>query len=126
MAHVKRIADDWSVVFNQSIPRKLDIDLVHTLVHEGVVCCVRFSNDGKYLATGCNHSAQIYDVASGEKVCVLKDGNLDTSAGDSYIRAVCFSPDGKYLATGGDRKLVHVSFLLIPIDKYASKFATNI
>ena len=88
----------------------LDVDLVHTLVHESVVCCVRFSADGKYVATGCNRSAQIYDVTSGEKVCVLQDENVDVT-GDLYIRSVCFSPDGKYLATGAEDKLIRVSFL---------------
>jgi WD40 repeat protein len=32
-----------------------------------VVCCVRFSSDGKYLATGCNKTAQIYDTKTGAK-----------------------------------------------------------
>lgn len=32
-----------------------------------VVCCVRFSADGRYLATGCNRTAQIYDVKTGHK-----------------------------------------------------------
>ena len=32
-----------------------------------VVCCVRFSADGKYLATGCNRTAQIYDTKTGQK-----------------------------------------------------------
>jgi glucose repression regulatory protein TUP1 len=31
------------------------------------VCCVRFSADGKYLATGCNRTAQIYDTKTGVK-----------------------------------------------------------
>lgn len=36
-----------------------------------VVCCVRFSADGKYLATGCNRTAQIYDTKTGQKTwCV--------------------------------------------------------
>lgn len=107
-AHVKKTRDDWFVIFNQHVPRMLDVDLVHTLNHESVVCCVRFSHDGKYVATGCNRSAQIYDVASGEKVCVLQDENVDIT-GDLYIRSVCFSPDGKYLATGAEDKLIRVS-----------------
>ncbi|KAI1378267.1 WD40-repeat-containing domain protein [Hypoxylon crocopeplum] len=106
-AHVKKTRDDWFVIFNQHVPRMLDVDLVHTLNHESVVCCVRFSHDGKYVATGCNRSAQIYDVATGEKVCVLQDENVDIS-GDLYIRSVCFSPDGKYLATGAEDKLIRV------------------
>ncbi|KAI0024709.1 WD40-repeat-containing domain protein [Xylariomycetidae sp. FL0641] len=106
-AHVKKTRDDWFVIFNQAVPRLLDVDLVHTLVHESVVCCVRFSHDGKYVATGCNRSAQIYDVATGDKVCVLQDESADIT-GDLYIRSVCFSPDGKYLATGAEDKLIRV------------------
>lgn len=121
-AHVRKIRDDWFVIFNQAVPRMLDVDLVHTLVHESVVCCVRFSNDGKYVATGCNRSAQIYDVTSGEKVCVLQDENVDVS-GDLYIRSVCFSPDGKYLATGAEDKLIRVSFL--PIWRHVLQSLTN-
>jgi glucose repression regulatory protein TUP1 len=105
--HFKRAKDDWFVIYNQQVQRTLDVDLVHTLVHESVVCCVRFSHDGKYVATGCNRSAQIYDVQSGEKVCVLQDEAVDVS-GDLYIRSVCFSPDGRYLATGAEDKLIRV------------------
>lgn len=32
-------------------PGKLDISLLHALHHDSVVCCVRFSRDGKWLAT---------------------------------------------------------------------------
>lgn len=107
--HIKKVREDWWAIFNQSVPRVLDVDLVHTLKHESVVCCVRFSHDGKYVATGCNRSAQIYDVSTGEKICVLQDENIDMNA-DLYIRSVCFSPDGKYLATGAEDKLIRVSF----------------
>ncbi|EPE07232.1 transcriptional repressor rco-1 [Ophiostoma piceae UAMH 11346] len=106
-AHYKKTRDDWFVIFNQQVPRVLDVDLVHSLQHESVVCCVRFSADGKYVATGCNRSAQIYDVQTGEKLCVLQDDTVDVS-GDLYIRSVCFSPDGKYLATGAEDKLIRV------------------
>lgn len=105
--HAKKMKDDWWVIFNQQVPRVLDVDLVHTLQHESVVCCVRFSHDGKYVATGCNRSAQIYDVNTGEKLCVLQDESIDLN-GDLYIRSVCFSPDGKYLATGAEDKLIRV------------------
>jgi glucose repression regulatory protein TUP1 len=106
-SHTKKYKDDWWVVFNPAVARVLDVDLVHTLQHESVVCCVRFSADGKYVATGCNRSAQIYDVASGEKICILQDESIDLN-GDLYIRSVCFSPDGKYLATGAEDKLIRV------------------
>ncbi|KAM7207405.1 transcriptional repressor tup1 [Naviculisporaceae sp. PSN 640] len=106
-SHSKKIKDDWWVIYNMHVPKVLDVELVHTLQHESVVCCVRFSSDGKYVATGCNRSAQIFEVESGEKVCVLQDDSIDVS-GDLYIRSVCFSPDGQYLATGAEDKLIRV------------------
>lgn len=106
-AHQKKNGEDWFAIFNPMLTRVLDVDLVHTLQHESVVCCVRFSHDGKYVATGCNRSAQIFDVVTGQKVCVLQDESVD-AVGDLYIRSVCFSPDGRYLATGAEDKLIRV------------------
>ncbi|KAJ5362293.1 Transcriptional repressor Tup1 N-terminal [Penicillium brevicompactum] len=103
----KREGPDWYAVFNPEVQRVLDVDLVHHLNHDSVVCCVRFSRDGKYLATGCNRSAQIFDVNSGANVATLQDENVDKD-GDLYIRSVCFSPDGKYLATGAEDKQIRV------------------
>eukprot|EP01133_Synstelium_polycarpum_P005645 gene5645-6515_t len=95
---------DWLVGYNPNVQTNLNIDLMHTLNHNSVVCCVKFSNDGKYLATGCNRSAQIYEVDTG------KNNFYDEAdkEGDLYIRSVCFSPDGKYLATGAEDKTVKV------------------
>jgi len=87
--------------------RRLDVDLVHNLAHQSVVCCVRFSSDGNYVATGCNRSAQIFDVNTGKQVCHLQDHNTQQD-GDLYIRSVCFSPDGRYLATGAEDKIIRV------------------
>lgn len=107
--HNKKTGSDWYAIFNPAVQRVLDVDLVHSLTHESVVCCVRFSHDGKYVATGCNRSAQIFDVQTGEKVCVLEDHNAQDMTADLYIRSVCFSPDGRYLATGAEDKLIRVS-----------------
>ncbi|KAJ6024520.1 Transcriptional repressor rco-1 [Penicillium herquei] len=103
----KREGPDWYAVFNPEVQRVLDVELVHHLSHDSVVCCVRFSRDGKYLATGCNRSAQIFDVTTGQNVATLQDENVDKD-GDLYIRSVCFSPDGKYLATGAEDKQIRV------------------
>ncbi|GAW14127.1 hypothetical protein ANO14919_035210 [Xylariales sp. No.14919] len=98
--------DDWSVTFKSNV-RVLDVDLVHTLPHESPVCSVRFSHDGKYVAIGCDRSAEIYDVLTGIKVCVLQAEHVDAT-GDMYIRSVCFSPDGIYLATAAEDKIIRV------------------
>ncbi|RIB05835.1 WD40-repeat-containing domain protein [Gigaspora rosea] len=106
-AQLKKEGGDWFAIFNPKVQRALDVDLFHTLEHNSVVCCVKFSSDGKYLATGCNRSAQIYDVVNGQKLFVLDDNNVDKT-GDLYIRSVCFSPDGKYLATGAEDKQIRI------------------
>ena len=116
----KKHGSDWHAVFNPAVQRVLDVDLVHSLTHESVVCCVRFSHDGKYVATGCNRSAQIFDVQTGEKVCVLEDHNAQDMTADLYIRSVCFSPDGRYLATGAEDKVIRVSFLVVVCFKSAN------
>ncbi|KAF5371744.1 hypothetical protein D9758_003601 [Tetrapyrgos nigripes] len=103
----KKEGSDWFAMFNPKVKRSLDVSLVHTLMHESVVCCVRFSSDGKYLATGCNRTAQIYDTKTGQKTCVLLDESAP-KAGDLYIRSVCFSPDGKFLATGAEDKQIRI------------------
>ncbi|KAI6019839.1 WD40-repeat-containing domain protein [Pisolithus orientalis] len=103
----KKDGSDWFAVFSRKTKRVLDVTLVHTLIHESVVCCVRFSADGKYLATGCNRTAQICDTKTGQKTCVLIDESAG-KAGDLYIRSVCFSPDGKYLVTGAEDKLIRI------------------
>jgi WD40 repeat protein len=46
------------------------------------VCCVRFSNDGQLLATGCNRTAQIYDTKTGQKTQYVLLLNLQINADD--------------------------------------------
>ena len=106
----KREGEDWFAVFNPNVQRVLDVELVHNLQHESVVCCVRFSHDGRFVATGCNRAAQIYDVQTGRQVTCLQDDSVEKD-GDLYIRSVCFSPDGRYLATGAEDKLIRVNHL---------------
>eukprot|EP01125_Pyxidicula_operculata_P021142 TRINITY_DN8040_c0_g1_i1.p1 TRINITY_DN8040_c0_g1~~TRINITY_DN8040_c0_g1_i1.p1 ORF type:complete len:433 (+),score=82.04 TRINITY_DN8040_c0_g1_i1:80-1378(+) len=95
---------DWAAGYNPGVPKKLDVKLDHDMEHDSVVCCVNFSADGKYLVTGCNHSAQIFDVKTGQKIHTYRE-KVESNA-DLYIRSVCFSPDGKTLATGAEDKTV--------------------
>lgn len=74
-----------------------------------MVCCVRFSPDGKILATGCNRNTTLYDTKTGAKITVLSDDSPSGVKQDNYIRSASFSPDGKLLATGSEDRVVRVS-----------------
>uniref|UniRef100_A0A6B2L0Y8 Transcriptional repressor Tup1 N-terminal domain-containing protein n=1 Tax=Arcella intermedia TaxID=1963864 RepID=A0A6B2L0Y8_9EUKA len=100
--------DDWAVGYNPNIPKNMDVQLEFDVDHSSVVCCVSFSRDGKYLATGCNLSAQIFDVSTGNKIHVFREKQNSEMYSDLYIRSVSFSPDGKFLATGAEDKSVKI------------------
>lgn len=99
---------DWLVVYNPKATRSIGIDLLHTLSHEHVVCCVRFSRDGKFLATGSNRIASIYNVQTGERMGSYVDLEGVAQDTDQYVRSVAFSPDGKLLVTGSEDQIVRV------------------
>ncbi|TFK17390.1 WD40 repeat-like protein [Coprinopsis marcescibilis] len=103
----RKDGQEWFAAFNPKIKRNLDIHLVHSFQHSSVVCCVQFSQDGRFLATGCNQTAQIYDTKSGVKVCELPHES-EAHSGDLYIRSVRFSPDGKLLATGAEDRQIRI------------------
>nr|ODN98800.1 glucose repression regulatory protein TUP1 [Cryptococcus depauperatus CBS 7855] len=107
---LKKEGADWQAMWSSQMRKQLDVTLVHSLEHETVVCCVKFSNDGKYLATGCNRTAQIYEVKSGGRVTTLQDDTTNRT-GDLYIRSICFSPDGRYLATGAEDRQIRASLI---------------
>ncbi|KAK4048016.1 general transcription repressor [Microbotryomycetes sp. JL201] len=104
---LKKEGSDWMTMFNPNVKRVLDVGLVHTLVHESVVCCVRFSPDGKTLATGCNRNTTLYDTKTGAKISTLVD-ETSGSKQDNYIRSASFSPDGKLLATGSEDRIIRI------------------
>jgi WD40 repeat protein len=56
----------WSITFNNEVEKELDVGIEHDLRHEKWIMCIKFSQDGKYLAAGCdNGKAYIYDVQTG-------------------------------------------------------------
>lgn len=78
-SHLKKQTNEYYVLYNPALPIELDVDLHISLDHSSVVCCVRFSSDGEYLATGCNKTTQVYKVSTGELVARLSDDSV-TSA----------------------------------------------
>jgi general transcriptional corepressor TUP1 len=112
----QQAGDEDYVVYHGRAPNgamvPMKVSLQSSLPHDSVVCCVRYSWDGDYLATGSNRSAHIFDVNSGQRVAVFsKDDGTDMDDGsvtDSYVRAVCFSRDGNWLITGAEDHVVKV------------------
>ena len=92
--------------------------------------CVRFSQDGRYLAVGfMDGTTQIHDVEEGAKhwygqatlryirlliLRHLSDLYSDQSS-QSGICSVCFSPNTDYLATAGDDRQIRVSYRFFAI-----------
>lgn len=103
---------DWEVTkgrVSDGTQVNMDLQLQHSLKHDSVVCCVRFSWDGRYFATGSNRTANIYDANTGAEVSEFVDRATDgEDPQDSYVRAVCFSPDGKWLITGAEDHIVKI------------------
>ncbi|EPX72766.1 transcriptional corepressor Tup11 [Schizosaccharomyces octosporus yFS286] len=103
--HKKSQSPSWYVTYNPSCRRLFNINLVHTLEHPSVVCCTKFSHNGKFLATGCNRATNIFDVHTGQKLFTLNEDSPDQSR-DLYVRTIAFSPDGKYLVTGTEDRQI--------------------
>lgn len=102
---------DWLVVYNPKVQRSVTIDLQHNLPHESVVCCVRFSPDGRILATGGNRLINLWSVASGEKLACLQDEQQQqqqSNQPDQYVRSLAFTPDSRYLISGSEDRLVRI------------------
>lgn len=132
----KKQNPEYYVLYNPAFKRDLDVELMQSLDHSSVVCCVKFSRNNEYIATGCNKTTQVFDVKTGALIAKLIDDNSASNAsadgeadaengaengvngaansastnanGDLYIRSVCFSPDGKLLATGAEDKLIRI------------------
>ncbi|ORZ31608.1 WD40-repeat-containing domain protein [Catenaria anguillulae PL171] len=122
----------WAATFNPTgslspaTASQLDVDLLYTLKHASVVCCVQYSPRGEYVATGCNRSAIIWDTSTGNRIATLKDGEVlvggaqptglagqppapsGSVPGDLYIRSLCFSPDARRVASGAEDRIIRV------------------
>jgi WD40 repeat protein/tRNA A-37 threonylcarbamoyl transferase component Bud32 len=69
---------------------------VRSVQTDAPIDAVAFSADGtKFITGGWNHSAEIWETASGKPLATLPHDGL-------YVHAVALSPDGKFVATGGN------------------------
>ena len=55
-----------STTFNHEVEMELDLELAHTLASHEKPSCVKFSQDGRFIAVGCSAGeAHIFEVESG-------------------------------------------------------------
>mmetsp|Transcript_23621 Transcript_23621/g.93295 ORF Transcript_23621/g.93295 Transcript_23621/m.93295 type:complete len:570 (-) Transcript_23621:888-2597(-) len=100
--------NDYTVVHGKELTgNQVNVVLLNTFHHKEVVCCVRYSWDGEYVATGSNRHAHMFNASTGKSYASFSRGDGDDS-GDTYVRAMCFSPDGNSLITGSEDKLVKI------------------
>ncbi|KAJ8908778.1 hypothetical protein NDN08_005483 [Rhodosorus marinus] len=100
--------NDYTVVHGKELTgNQVNVVLLNTFHHKEVVCCVRYSWDGEYVATGSNRHAYMFNASTGKTYASFSRGDGDDS-GDTYVRAMCFSPDGNSLITGSEDKLVKI------------------
>lgn len=103
----------WTITYTKKSPEfqeydRPDVEMLHTLDHHSVVCCVRFSADGSMMASGCHKTAQIFDVESSKEIFSVTRPELPSNSDgeDAYVRAVCFSPNGKKLVAGMPQNII--------------------
>lgn len=99
-------AYDWIVTYNPKAQRLLSIDLLQSINFSGVVCCVRFSNSGNFLAASGNKLCNIYDVRTGQQVLSLPNDSVD--GGDLYVRALSFNTSDTLFATGSEDNSIRI------------------
>lgn len=109
-AHSQQTGVDWHVIYNPHIPKRVEIDQMHAIEHDEIVCCVRFSSNGQYIATASNKTVKIFETQTGGLVSSLEEQHNDP---ESLIRCISFSPDGRFMATSSEDMMIRVSTQLV-------------
>ncbi|KAL8991575.1 MAG: hypothetical protein Q9177_000036 [Variospora cf. flavescens] len=101
----RQIEDDWSVVYNPTLPRELNIEPIQTIQHDKSVWSVKFSCNGDFLAIGLNKFAVVYETKAWGKVFTLEHNAVDNDR-NRWVRDVSFDPLERYIATGAADRLI--------------------
>ncbi len=97
---------DWLVVYNTGTnkeSRPININLMHSLVHDGVICAARFSPDSQFLALAGNRAVFSYNPHTGQRLATYVDPEMSGAPSeDMFYRTVAISPDQKLLLSGAE------------------------
>ena len=66
----------------------------------GRVKSIAISPNGTTVATGSDHTVQLWDAVTGENIATLEGHESQTGELDNYVWTLSFSPDGVLLASG--------------------------
>ncbi len=89
--------ESFAVLLNEKFKSSLDVNLMYTLNHDGLISCVDISPDDHLVATGCNDLARVFDIRTGEEKYTF-EMIIEHTAKDTYVAAVRFTGDGHHLA----------------------------
>ncbi|KAI3318736.1 hypothetical protein HD806DRAFT_510815 [Xylariaceae sp. AK1471] len=93
--------DGFAVLLNEKVKSSLDVNLMYTLKHDSVVCCVDISPDDRLVAIGCNKLARVFDIRTGEEIYIFEI-NAGGIVDYNYVRAIQFSENGHHLAAASE------------------------
>ncbi|OAA71039.1 WD40 repeat-like-containing domain protein [Akanthomyces lecanii RCEF 1005] len=114
MCFLGALADDtqsgssWTAFYSAHVPRQLSITHQFGLKHDAILSCMRFSPDGRYLATASQQTVRIYNLEDIIAPFKTLEEKRTHSAEVTLITCLCFSPDGKILVTGSEDKVVRM------------------
>ena len=85
------------------------MDLIKTIEHKSFVSSVKFSPDNHYLAIGCKHTAEIFELSTGRLVSTLVDPEFTIQGRHYHVQELQFSPDSRALAIVHGDTIIRVS-----------------
>lgn len=97
----KKLTPEFYVLYNPAFKRDLDVDLMQSLDHSSVVCCVKFSKNGEFIATGCNKTTQVFDVKTGALIAKLIDDNSSNATTSGEGEGEAAGENGAAAAANG-------------------------
>ena len=92
---------------------------LHTFQHDSAVCCVKISPDDRFIATGSNKVARVFNICTGVEKYSF-DINPQGSSVHMHVRGIDFANNGDYLVTGSNGGYITVSQPFGQVKRYVT------